>query len=127
MSGAHALAWRGDPADIVVAFEDASAASTALAAWLDRVRPDWHRHAACAGAPTEMFFPTRGASVEPAKQLCAGCPVAQQCLDEALDDPELVGIRAGTSAAKRAEMRRADPTRRRRRAPKLIVRPRGAA
>jgi WhiB family redox-sensing transcriptional regulator len=51
-------------------------------------RPAWHAEAACLGEPVETFFPGPNAARDRllrARQLCAGCPVRQECLDFALE------------------------------------------
>jgi hypothetical protein len=51
---------------------------------------EWREQAACRGVDPELFFPaaesgpTRTAQVAAAKAVCAGCPVRQECLAEAL-------------------------------------------
>ena len=35
--------------------------------------------AACRGMTPEIFFPESGATLAPARRVCAGCPVAQEC------------------------------------------------
>lgn len=52
---------------------------------------DWRALAACRDLDPELFFPvgTPGspayeAMAAPARAVCAGCPVAAECLDEAL-------------------------------------------
>jgi WhiB family redox-sensing transcriptional regulator len=74
-------------------------------------RPTWQAEAACRGNGAPTFFPTRGASLEPARALCARCMVRQPCLAMALADPELQGVWAGTSAKERRTMRRGEPKR----------------
>lgn len=46
----------------------------------DRQEP-WRRHAACAppAITPDVFYVGRGESVDPARELCARCPVATQC------------------------------------------------
>lgn len=68
----------------------------------------WQRHAACRGEPTELFFPERGEPTEPARAICAGCPVREPCLQEALTHDTLadIGIWGGTSARERRDLRR---------------------
>lgn len=48
----------------------------------------WQDRAACAGQPSEVFFPQSGNSagdhVAEAKAICATCPVRAACLDYAL-------------------------------------------
>ncbi len=62
--------------------------------------------AACRGEDPELFFPFASAGavfeaqVGAAKKVCAGCPVREQCLDEALERiPE--GVAGGLTAAER--------------------------
>lgn len=53
--------------------------------------PEWHHHTACAGMPEDIFFPgdagvrTRHALFESGKEVCRGCPVREQCLNDQLD------------------------------------------
>lgn len=68
-------------------------------------RPSWHARAACRGVGSETFFPTRGESVEMAKQYCGDCPVAPHCLASALEHGD-GGIWAGTSGRQRRQLRR---------------------
>jgi hypothetical protein len=42
-----------------------------------------------------MFFPGRGESAEPARQVCARCPVRQQCLDYAITSQISYGVWGG--------------------------------
>lgn len=60
-------------------------------------RPAWHQQAACAEYPKEMFFPGRGESAEPARAVCAGCAVFDQCRAWTLtqDTTRLQGVWAG--------------------------------
>ena len=48
--------------------------------------PDWHRQAACQEHDSELFFPETGEDdqVLAAKQVCADCPVRNQCLAEVM-------------------------------------------
>ena len=55
----------------------------------------WQDRAACAGK-TEMFFVPFGMSgfqaaewLDPARALCASCPVLEQCRDWAITDPNI--------------------------------------
>lgn len=68
---------------------------------------DWMGSARCKKAPTSLFFPERGDDVRPAKQICAGCPVLEQCRAYALAAPlELQGVWGGLSQKERRESRR---------------------
>jgi WhiB family redox-sensing transcriptional regulator len=55
----------------------------------------WRYRAACRGIDLNVFFPGRGESAEPARQICAGCPVRQPCLDYALSQGITHGIWGG--------------------------------
>jgi len=79
-------------------------------------RPEWQQHAACRGMAHQegygRFFPERGADTEPAKTICAQCPVQAECRDFGLE--EYAGIWGGLSARQRkAERARRDDTARR--------------
>lgn len=77
----------------------------ALEDWLRR--PAWHSRAVCRGTGTAAFSQGRGGDYGPARELCAGCEVRQECLDYTLDHPEMVGLWGGTTDAERREVRRA--------------------
>lgn len=89
----------GDPGDLI----DLASTLEELA-----VRPAWHAAAACRGQGPEPWFPTRGESTDPAKAVCAGCPVRDDCLAEALAHPytEDAGVWGGTSLRQRKALRR---------------------
>lgn len=72
-------------------------------------RPAWHRDAACKEHPEVEFFPVRGQSTRPAKALCAGCLVRQECAAYAFDhDPpgRVDGVWGGLSGPDRERLRR---------------------
>lgn len=68
-------------------------------------RPHWQQHGACLASDPDTFFPERGEDSRPAKEICRGCPVRQECLDYALDTRQLYGIWGGTSERERRRMR----------------------
>lgn len=79
--------------------------------------PDWRQESKCLGEDAELFFP-QGSSVsarrqsEAAKAICQLCPVAEQCLDWALEtsagsDQPLDGIFGGLDRAERDNLQRA--------------------
>jgi WhiB family redox-sensing transcriptional regulator len=68
----------------------------------------WRANAACRGMDTDEFFPGRGASVAPAMAVCAGCPVATECHNEAMTDPTISGIWGATSHRQRRAARSAN-------------------
>ena len=61
----------------------------------------WHKDAACLEADPEIFFPERGGSSEAARSYCARCPVSEECLSYALENPKEYGIWGGTSERER--------------------------
>lgn len=67
----------------------------------------WRDDAACAEQFTDMWFPPKG-PMHPehrmAMRMCWECPVRQQCLEAALQDPEQYGIRGGVTAKERRQM-----------------------
>ena len=68
-------------------------------------RPSWMELAACAGMPIETFFPPRGASVAPARAICATCPVQPECREYAHSGGHLQGIWGGESERQRKRAR----------------------
>jgi len=65
----------------------------------------WRELAACRGADLELFFPGRGESAEPARQVCARCPVRQPCLDYAISNAIIYGIWGGLAERERRALR----------------------
>jgi WhiB family redox-sensing transcriptional regulator len=65
----------------------------------------WRYQAACRGTDLEVFFPGRGEPAEPARQICAGCPVRQPCLDYALSHGITHGIWGGLTERDRRPLR----------------------
>lgn len=66
---------------------------------------EWQDEAACTSTDPELFFtPTLE---KYAKQVCAGCPVAKQCLQYALEGNLDSGVYGGLSEAERKQMRKA--------------------
>jgi WhiB family redox-sensing transcriptional regulator len=61
---------------------------------------------ACRGTDPDVFFPDRGESLEPAKQVCAECVVRDECLEHALANGERFGVWGGTSERERRRIRR---------------------
>ncbi len=66
---------------------------------------DWRYRAACRGADLSVFFPGRGEPAEPARQICAGCPVRQPCLEFALSNGITHGIWGGLAERDRRGLR----------------------
>jgi len=65
----------------------------------------WRDQAACRGAELELFFPGRGESAEPARQICARCPVRRPCLDYAIGHGITYGIWGGLADRDRRALR----------------------
>lgn len=67
---------------------------------------NWRRDAACGGAPLDWFFPGPNGDTTEAQRLCAGCPVRDMCLTEALALREIYGFRGGTTGDERVRLLR---------------------
>ena len=52
-----------------------------------------------------MFFPGRGETAGPARQVCAACPVRQPCLDYAITNRITYGIWGGLTERERRALR----------------------
>ena len=65
----------------------------------------WRERAACRGTGLEVFFPGRGETAEPARRICAACPVRQPCLDYALSHGIIHGIWGGLTERDRRALR----------------------
>ena len=61
----------------------------------------WRELAACRGTELEVFFPERGETAGPARQVCARCPVRQACLDYAISNRITHGIWGGLTERER--------------------------
>jgi WhiB family redox-sensing transcriptional regulator len=67
----------------------------------------WRRLAACRGNDLNVFYPERGESAGPARQVCAACPVRQPCLDYALSNRITDGIWGGLTERERRPLQSA--------------------
>lgn len=76
-----------------------------LLGFLDTERGDWPERAACAEIGVELFFPEDGMNAPEAKQICAGCPVRRECLNDALEHNDLFGIFGGLAPRERRKLR----------------------
>ena len=74
-------------------------------------RGAWESEANCLGLDPELFFPEAGASPEPAKAVCRGCVVRDECLQLALSDRVAYGVWGGLTALERERLRRRPPLR----------------
>ena len=61
----------------------------------------WRLRAACHGTDLDLFYPERGQSAGPARQVCARCPVRQPCLEYALSNRITSGIWGGQTERER--------------------------
>jgi WhiB family redox-sensing transcriptional regulator len=78
---------------------------------------DWKERAACAGYPSNVFFPMGDAHpglVARAKAVCRECPVSEECLEFAFETNQVSGIWGGTTEEERRSLRRKWLTARRR-------------
>lgn len=66
----------------------------------------WTDSALCAQVDPELFFPEKGCSNTPAKNVCRQCPVTAECLDFALRGELDYGIYGGMSDMERRQLRR---------------------
>jgi WhiB family transcriptional regulator, redox-sensing transcriptional regulator len=72
---------------------------------------DWRSESACLAADPDLFFPVSATAasapqVARAKAVCARCPVCTQCLNFALDNPDMQGIWGGHTDDERRKVRR---------------------
>ena len=69
----------------------------------------WRADAACRGINPDLFYPVKGdvAGSKAARAVCASCPVAGECLDEAIATNERDGIWGGATERQRRETRQA--------------------
>jgi WhiB family redox-sensing transcriptional regulator len=67
--------------------------------------PAWFAYANCKGLDPEFMFPTRGDDTGPAKLVCKGCVVRDECLEYALVHVIKFGVWGGRSEKQRRVMR----------------------
>lgn len=82
-----------------------------LAFLVDQSHQEWMERGACFRAGpeiTSLFFPLKGQSFKEAKAICNNgpCPVRTDCLNYALQHPNLIGIWGGTTGRERIRMRK---------------------
>ncbi|MFI5040931.1 MAG: WhiB family transcriptional regulator [Acidimicrobiales bacterium] len=70
------------------------------------VQQTWRQQAACRGLDTEIFFPASDADADAAKDVCATCPVRDQCLEWALATRQEDGVWGGLTDNERRRLRR---------------------
>ena len=67
----------------------------------------WREQAACRGTDLDVFYPERGQTAGPARQVCAACPVRQPCLEYALSNRITSGIWGGLTVRERRPLQSA--------------------
>ena len=70
------------------------------------VREAWRAQAACRDADVNIFFPTTDEGAEPARAICATCPVRMECLEFALATRQEDGVWGGLTETERRRLRR---------------------
>lgn len=65
----------------------------------------WMDLGRCAEVDPEIFFPEKGGNVKPAKKVCSGCEVREQCLEYALKHGIRPGIWGGMSERERRRLK----------------------
>jgi WhiB family transcriptional regulator, redox-sensing transcriptional regulator len=68
-------------------------------------RSSWQQPAACREASTDLFFPIGTTETRQARQICAGCPVRQECLAYAQTTGQQYGIWGGHDEQERRLLR----------------------
>lgn len=67
----------------------------------EKIRTEWQTGAACRGADTAVFFPRTDADAGAAKAICDTCPVAQDCLEWAIETRQPEGVFGGLTPTER--------------------------
>jgi WhiB family redox-sensing transcriptional regulator len=67
---------------------------------------EWQDRALCREIGGDIWFPESRESADPAKKICARCPVAQECFEYSLEIGEEFGIWGGVSEKGRRDIRR---------------------
>lgn len=70
-----------------------------------RRTPEWFQQAACRGI-TAVMYVDRGNRARRAREVCAGCPVAEPCRAWAIEHREENGVWGGTTPRERRQARR---------------------
>lgn len=68
---------------------------------------EWMAEGLCRGIDPELFFPDRGESAQPAKDVCSRCSVTQECLDYSLRWNIKHGVWGGMAEKDRRKLRAA--------------------
>ena len=67
---------------------------------------DWRAYAACSRYDPDLFFAPGALEHKLAKKVCRSCPVREQCLAYAMDEPVDHGIWGGLTERERRRYRR---------------------
>ena len=67
---------------------------------------DWMARGKCKDVAPDVFFPNDGMGVISAQRICAECPVAQPCLEYALENHIDHGVWGGASERERRRILR---------------------
>lgn len=67
--------------------------------------PEFTEQALCAQTDPERFFPDKGSSSRPAKNVCLRCEARVECLQWALSTGQKWGVWGGKSARERRKMK----------------------
>ncbi len=72
------------------------------------IEQSWRADAACLSLPDTMFFLAGDdfEGMKKAKEVCAACPVQEQCLEFAVLTNQSLGIWGGTTPNERRQIRR---------------------
>jgi WhiB family redox-sensing transcriptional regulator len=71
-----------------------------------RTDDDWWQDAACRDVDTNVFFPLTDDEAGPAREICATCPVRDECLEFALATRQDDGVWGGLTETERRRLRR---------------------
>jgi WhiB family redox-sensing transcriptional regulator len=66
----------------------------------------WASEAACRGLDPMIFYPATDEEAETAKEICAACPVQEECLEHAIGEREHNGVWGGATERQRIIRRR---------------------
>jgi WhiB family transcriptional regulator, redox-sensing transcriptional regulator len=70
------------------------------------MRSEWFQLAACRGYGPDNFIRGPRSDYGSTRELCATCPVREECLQFALADESLTGLWGGTTDSERHQIRR---------------------
>ena len=65
---------------------------------------NWVDDAACRGLDPTIFYPASEDDAGPAKAVCAQCPVAESCLEQAIVHRERNGVWGGATERERVRI-----------------------